>query len=297
MKLPSSRTRKPVSGPFAASLMCDLATDVRRLVTLGRGDLDDRVVTLVVLEVQRPRDHGVHRVHHRDVRELHDRLVAEVLAHRVEHRVVHATEAEDEGVGVGEQRPLERLEEVGHLPRLERFDLLLREAQGATGLAVLREDELAADQPARPGLTELTQLGTDLALRAGVQREAAAGVLEHVGRVGEHRPPVTGGTGGGAGLGYRITVTEQPLVHRLDELRVDLTLGISRSRGTAGLYTKCPGCARNRPDRLTRSRRWCAMTGRTRGEDRMAASKNTNTEFELRGFNHLALVARDMAET
>src|SRR3954470_6806303 len=29
----------------------------------------------------------------------------------------------------------------------------------------------------------------------------------------------------------------------------------------------------------------------------MAASKNTNTEFELRGFNHLALVARDMAET
>jgi catechol 2,3-dioxygenase-like lactoylglutathione lyase family enzyme len=30
----------------------------------------------------------------------------------------------------------------------------------------------------------------------------------------------------------------------------------------------------------------------------MATSgKNTNTEFELRGFNHLALVARDMAET
>jgi catechol 2,3-dioxygenase-like lactoylglutathione lyase family enzyme len=29
----------------------------------------------------------------------------------------------------------------------------------------------------------------------------------------------------------------------------------------------------------------------------MAATGNTNTEFELRGFNHLALVARDMAET
>ena len=28
-----------------------------------------------------------------------------------------------------------------------------------------------------------------------------------------------------------------------------------------------------------------------------ATGKNTNTEFELRGFNHLALVARDMAET
>ena len=29
----------------------------------------------------------------------------------------------------------------------------------------------------------------------------------------------------------------------------------------------------------------------------MAATGNTNTEFELRGFNHLALVCRDMAET
>lgn len=30
---------------------------------------------------------------------------------------------------------------------------------------------------------------------------------------------------------------------------------------------------------------------------RMAASRITNTEFELRGFNHIALVCRDMAET
>ena len=29
----------------------------------------------------------------------------------------------------------------------------------------------------------------------------------------------------------------------------------------------------------------------------MAAMQNTNTEFELRGFNHIALVCRDMAET
>ena len=29
----------------------------------------------------------------------------------------------------------------------------------------------------------------------------------------------------------------------------------------------------------------------------MAATENTNTEFELRGFNHIALVCRDMAET
>ena len=29
----------------------------------------------------------------------------------------------------------------------------------------------------------------------------------------------------------------------------------------------------------------------------MAATRNTNTEFELRGFNHIAFVCRDMAET
>ena len=29
----------------------------------------------------------------------------------------------------------------------------------------------------------------------------------------------------------------------------------------------------------------------------MAATRNTNTEFELRGFNHVAFVCRDMAET
>src|SRR5213596_3436639 len=34
------------------------------------------------------------------------------------------------------------------------------------------------------------------------------------------------------------------------------------------------------------------------GDVPMAATgKHTNSEFELRGFNHLALVARDMAET
>ena len=31
--------------------------------------------------------------------------------------------------------------------------------------------------------------------------------------------------------------------------------------------------------------------------DVMAGTENTNTEFELRGFNHVAFVCRDMAET
>ena len=34
-----------------------------------------------------------------------------------------------------------------------------------------------------------------------------------------------------------------------------------------------------------------------RGDHMAAAEQHTNTEFELRGFNHLALVCRDMAET
>src|SRR6516162_7679559 len=55
--------------------------------------------------------------------------------------------------------------------------------------------------------------------------------------------------------------------------------------------------ARIGPDRLTRANGWCAMTERHERGCPMAATKNTNTEFELRGFNHLALVARDMAET
>src|ERR1041385_7135399 len=44
-------------------------------------------------------------------------------------------------------------------------------SEGATGLAVLREHELAADQPARARLAELAQLGLHLAVGARVQRE------------------------------------------------------------------------------------------------------------------------------
>jgi catechol 2,3-dioxygenase-like lactoylglutathione lyase family enzyme len=38
-------------------------------------------------------------------------------------------------------------------------------------------------------------------------------------------------------------------------------------------------------------------SGRKVCNDAMAATENTNSEFELRGINHLALVCRDMAET
>jgi hypothetical protein len=123
----------------------------------------------------------VHRVHHRDVGELEDRLVAEVRVHGLEHGVVDATEAEHERVGVREQRAFEWREQVRHRPRLDCLDLLLGEAERAARLAVLREHELAADEPAGPGLPELAQRGLDLAVRARVETEAATRVLQHVG--------------------------------------------------------------------------------------------------------------------
>lgn len=52
---------------------------------------------------------------------------------------------------------------------------------------------------------------------------------------------------------------------------------------------------------LTYARAGLAMVddhpAKDRGGNPMAATNMENTEFELRGFNHIALVARDMAET
>src|SRR6516225_3426031 len=44
--------------------------------------------------------------------------------------------------------------ELRDLPRLECFDLLLGEAERTAGLAVLREHELAADDPSRARLAQ-----------------------------------------------------------------------------------------------------------------------------------------------
>src|SRR3954453_11852092 len=113
----------------------------------------------------------MHGVHHRDVRELEDRLVIEVLLHGVEYGVVDAPEPENQRIGVGEERPLQWGEQVRYRPGLQRLDLLLGETEGAARLAVLREHELAADQPTGPGLAQLPQLARDLAIGAGVQAE------------------------------------------------------------------------------------------------------------------------------
>ena len=50
-------------------------------------------------------------------------------------------------------------------------------------------------------------------------------MLEHVGRVGEHRPPVARRAGGGARLGDRVPVAEQAVVHGQDDRRLDLGPG------------------------------------------------------------------------
>ena len=156
----------------------------------------------------------MHRVHHRDVGELQNGLVAELLLQRLEDGVVDPTEAQDEAVGVGQQGPFQRREEVGDLPGLEGLDLVLREAERPARLAVLGEDELAADQPTGPGLAQLPQGAGHLAVGAGVEAEAADGVLEDVGRVGEDGPPVARCSRGGARLGHRVAVAEELLVHR-----------------------------------------------------------------------------------
>src|SRR5690606_34431499 len=79
----------------------------------------------------------------------------------------------------------------------------------------------------------------DLALGAGIEGEAPAGVLQYVGRVGEHRPPIAGRAGGGARFGDRVAVAEEALVHRPDELGLDFVAGdLSESGHGDRLYLK-----------------------------------------------------------
>ena len=83
---------------------------------------------------------------------------------------------------------------------------------------------LPTSQPAR-GLAQLAQLGRDLAVGAGVEREAAARVLQTSGELANtvHQSP--GVPGRRPRLGHRIAVAEQPLVHRQDDRRAGLGLG------------------------------------------------------------------------
>ena len=80
------------------------------------GDLDDRLVAVVPLGAQRPAHRGVHLVQARDVGQLEDLLVGQVLLQGGEHTVRHPPPLEHQGVRVGQHRPLGRRPAVGHGP-------------------------------------------------------------------------------------------------------------------------------------------------------------------------------------
>src|SRR5262249_38262943 len=124
---------------------------------------------------------------------------------------------------------------AGDAPVRDRLHLLLAEADVARGLAVLREDEAAAARVAGADLPELAQLGRELALAAAVEGEAADGVVEGVRHEREHRPPVAGRAGRGAGRLDRIALAEERLVERLcGRVRV-LLRDLAQSRHGAAL--------------------------------------------------------------
>ena len=181
--------------------------------------------------------------------------------------------AEDEPVGVGEQGALELVELIRHLPVLERFDLLLREAEGAATLAVLREHELTCQRPAGAGLAELAQLRGDLAIGAGVESEARHRVLEHVGRVGPHRPPVTRRAGGGAGLGDGVAVAEQDAIHPANDLGIVIGLRDLRETRHTQIVCNLRHCAAKQGDLLdpTRGTVCNSAMARARGRPRRRA--------------------------
>src|SRR5688572_25651522 len=62
------------------------AEEVLGVEALGRGDLDDRLVAVVVLHAERAGDHRMHGIERGDVGELEDLLVAPEGLELVEHR-------------------------------------------------------------------------------------------------------------------------------------------------------------------------------------------------------------------
>src|SRR6202034_3160383 len=66
-------------------------------------------------------------------------------------------------------------------------------------------------------LAELTQLGVEAAVGRLVEPEPLDAVVEDVGTVGEHGPPVARGAIPAAGLRDGVTALEAPLVHGRDD--------------------------------------------------------------------------------
>src|SRR5262249_50883794 len=91
-------------------------------------------------------------------------------------------------------------------------------------------------------------------------------------------------------------VAEQSCVHRQDDGSAGLGLGdLAKSRHGRTVYEVTSTTLRNLHCLTVFGPIVCNERNTTGGL--MAATRNTNTQFELRGINHLALVCRDMAET
>ena len=264
------RHASSVASVLVALAVRDLAAEVLRHVVLGRRDLDDRVVAVVVLEAQRNRDHRVHRVHHRDVGELEDlprRSSASCSASNTASSTrpklctsasVYASSVRSSGENWSEMLQALSASIFSSENPSARHDLQCCE----------NTNWLPTSQPARVWPSSRSS-GAELALGAGVEAEAAARVLEHVRRVGEHRPPVAGGAGRGSGLGHRITVAEEALVHREDDRRLGVgpwDLLESWHRGIVyGTSTRLGKRSRDVAT-LIPPGNWCAMQ-RVDGED------------------------------
>ena len=149
------------------------------------------------------------------VSQLQDLLVGQVVPKGVEHAIGDPTVLDRQGVGEGQDGPLGVVEAIGCLPRLDGSDLLVGDADGATGLAVLGVDEPATHTPANPGLAKFSELRVEQAPGTPVQGKSRHGMVEHVGNQGKGGPPVTRSTRRGAGLVDRVPVAEQQLEDRL----------------------------------------------------------------------------------
>ena len=165
---------------------------------------------------------GVHLVQARDVGQLEDLLVGQVLLQGGEHTVRHPPPPRHQGVRVGQHRPLGRRPAVGDgqwgsagsSPRA-------CPAPGTTWRAASRRTGSWRPSPPGTGRASRSSAGS---VRFGDRYSATRSRSARARRgPGERRPPVPGRAGGGAGVVDRIAVrAEDEVVHGADDGRSGL---------------------------------------------------------------------------
>src|SRR3546814_8369778 len=130
------------------------------------------ILARVKFHAQRARDHRVHVIEAGDVGEFENLLVVPERLELVEDLERDAPAGLAQTVGIGEHRALLLVVAVGGGRVRNRGNLLLADAQDAERLAMLREDELAALDPARTRLAKLAPHRVDGARGIAVDGEA-----------------------------------------------------------------------------------------------------------------------------